>query len=341
MRRNLSDSFDEELPKPKVISVNDTDGWKNFCQKKLTLYDLVFVFLLLGIAEIIFRLLWAPTPISFLFPVCIFAMFLNITDRPVVFFERWYLLLPFLLFMMLLCILLIFKPSPEADRIWLLCYLVAYMTEALVCMIPVIVGIQKYIFYEYDSQNLFFIQFLSFAQLIGALLLFVIISSDKQILFFANGANENLHPAWSISLTLIVAVLASLQYLVFTKRPEKNSYPLTVRINNCNKMIIYLFNDQKIYLNPELTFNMLTVVSRIDKSDLEFFFNEYIGKSFQYFVAEYRVAHAINLITKKGDLYTLEAIGFESGFRCRASFNKYFKLITGMLPSQYMRMKTA
>ena len=39
---------------------------------------------------------------------------------------------------------------------------------------------------------------------------------------------------------------------------------------------------------------------------------------------------------EKGDVYTLNAISYESGFRSRATFNKYFKIFTNVLPSEYL-----
>lgn len=312
--------------------------WRNVCWKPPTLYELVFVFFFLGFLEIVLRIIWIPTPLSFLLPVCILAMYLRITDRPVAIIKRWYLLLPFFLFSFLLCYLLIFTPTPDALRIWLWCFLFAYLIEVFLCILPVIVGVQKSNCYEYGDKKLFFIQFLSFLQLFGALSLFTILDSGKINLLFLNDINNIITTSWDILLILSVSVLTALQYLIFMKKSKTNPYPLSVRIDSCKKEIIHLFNEQRIYLNHNLTFKMLLSESNVEKEDLVYFFNEYIGKSFQYFVAEYRVANAINLIIEKGDSYTLEAIGYESGFRCRASFNKYFKLITGMLPSQYLQI---
>lgn len=338
-KKNIFVLFDDVLSETKSVYLTLTKRLRSVCYNKLTFYEIVFGFFLAGCTEIVFRILWAPTPISFLFPVYIFAMYLKITQRQVGVRERWYLLLPFFLFTFFLGFCLIFTHSPETDRIWTQCFPVAYVIVAFIYMFPVIIGIQNCLCSEYDSQKFFFIQFLSFAQLIGALLLFVILSSDKQILILADDTSGNFNPQWNILLTLAATVLLSFQYLVLSKKSDEIEYPLTIRMKNYKKVIIYLFNERKIFLNPDLTLNMLSLESKIDKLDLEFFFNEYIGKSFQYFVAEYRIANAIKMIADEGDRYTLEAIGYECGFRCRASFNKYFRLITGMLPSQYLNIK--
>ncbi len=336
--KNILILFGEVLSGTKSVYLRLTKRLRRVCYKKLTFYEIVFGFFLAGCAEIVFRILWAPTPISFLFPVYIFAMYLKITQRQVDIREQGYLLLPFFLFTFFLGFLLIFTHSPKTDRIWIQCFRVAYGMVASIYMFPVITGIQNRLCSEYDSQKFFFIQFLSFAQLIATLLLFVILSPGKQI-FTLTDPSKNFNPQWNILLILAVAVLISFQYLVLTKKPDEIEYPLTIRMKNYKKVIIYLFNERKIFLNPDLTLNMLSLEGKIDKPDLEFFFNEYIGKSFPYFVAEYRIAHAVKMIADQGDRYTLEAIGYECGFHCRTSFNKYFRLMTGMLPSEYLNIK--
>jgi AraC-like DNA-binding protein len=64
-------------------------------------------------------------------------------------------------------------------------------------------------------------------------------------------------------------------------------------------------------------------------------FNDYLGKSFYRIIAEYRIENAICILKEKGDSLTIEALAYESGFSSKTSFNKYFKEITGYLPSEY------
>jgi len=65
------------------------------------------------------------------------------------------------------------------------------------------------------------------------------------------------------------------------------------------------------------------------------YFKKLTGKTFTYFVNEFRIAHACKLLSK-GTL-PISEVCYESGFNNFSHFNKQFRLITGNSPSKYRK----
>ncbi len=63
------------------------------------------------------------------------------------------------------------------------------------------------------------------------------------------------------------------------------------------------------------------------------YFKKITGKTFTYFVNEYRLAHAAKLLHEKQ--ISITDVCFESGFNNFSHFNKQFKAFTGKSPSVY------
>ena len=93
--------------------------------------------------------------------------------------------------------------------------------------------------------------------------------------------------------------------------------------------------EEELYLRRDLSVELLAQETKIPRHHLSELFNAYLGKNFYQLIAEYRIRKAIELLKENGDLWTIEALAYESGFNSRSSFNKYFKEITGLLPSEF------
>ncbi|HAS43104.1 MAG TPA: hypothetical protein DCS93_21670 [Microscillaceae bacterium] len=99
-----------------------------------------------------------------------------------------------------------------------------------------------------------------------------------------------------------------------------------------------LMQQQKLYLNDELTLHQLAAQLNIPAYHLSQALNEQLQKNFFDFVNLYRVEEVKQkMADPKFQNYTLLAIAFESGFRSKASFNRVFKRFTGMTPSEYKK----
>lgn len=63
------------------------------------------------------------------------------------------------------------------------------------------------------------------------------------------------------------------------------------------------------------------------------FFKKLNHKTFIEFLNEFRIAHACSLLSEKH--ISIAEVSFESGFNNLSHFNKHFKLVTGVTPTQY------
>ena len=99
-----------------------------------------------------------------------------------------------------------------------------------------------------------------------------------------------------------------------------------------------LMEEEKPYLNPELTLAELSTRMDIQKHELTDLLNHYIGKNFFSYVNDFRL-HSVmrKLESDDYDHLTLMSIAYDSGFNSKSTFNSLFKQFTGMTPSQYRK----
>lgn len=94
-------------------------------------------------------------------------------------------------------------------------------------------------------------------------------------------------------------------------------------------------DDEKPFLNANLSLNQLAKQMRISPRELSFVINRGFDKNFFDFVSEYRIRHAAGLLERRDQGKTILEVMYESGFNSKSVFNTAFKQKTGMTPSQY------
>lgn len=92
---------------------------------------------------------------------------------------------------------------------------------------------------------------------------------------------------------------------------------------------------EKLYLRHGLSIELLAQETNIPKHHLSELLNAYLGKSFYQLIAEYRIQDAKSKLEDRRYNMTIETLAYESGFNSKTSFNKYFKEVTGISPSEY------
>ncbi|SHF85072.1 helix-turn-helix domain-containing protein [Pedobacter caeni] len=104
--------------------------------------------------------------------------------------------------------------------------------------------------------------------------------------------------------------------------------------------LIILLDEDKPYLNPELKLLDLAKMLNIHPNLLSRVINEIAQKKFYELINEKRVEDFLKKL-RKGDhkTYTIMALAYDSGFNSKASFNRNFKSITGMAPTEYMSQR--
>ncbi len=105
-----------------------------------------------------------------------------------------------------------------------------------------------------------------------------------------------------------------------------------------SKRLIKLMEDQKPFTNSELSLRNLADMLEISPHNLTEVINKFSNKNFYDFVNTYRVEEVkARIRNQENNNYTLLAIGLESGFNSKSSFNSVFKKNTGLTPSQYKK----
>jgi AraC-like DNA-binding protein len=90
----------------------------------------------------------------------------------------------------------------------------------------------------------------------------------------------------------------------------------------------------RLYRDPDLSLDGLASSLNVSRHHLTEVLNHAIGMNFYQYVNMYRVEEAKGEIVSKNDC-NLISIAFDCGFKSKSTFNKYFKEITGVSPSEY------
>lgn len=97
-----------------------------------------------------------------------------------------------------------------------------------------------------------------------------------------------------------------------------------------------LMNDEKLYLEPNLTMEGLAKQLSCSKHHLSQVLNNQLRQTFYDYVNSCRIDAAKQLLSDPAkDNYKIAAIAYDSGFNSLSTFNDVFKKITGTTPSRF------
>lgn len=100
--------------------------------------------------------------------------------------------------------------------------------------------------------------------------------------------------------------------------------------------IVNYLEGEQAYLNPQITLGDLASGVGLSVNEVSAIINDEFGVNFNEWINRYRVsAVKEKLMDPSTDHLSLVAIGFDCGFNSKATFNRVFKQITGVSPSQY------
>lgn len=88
----------------------------------------------------------------------------------------------------------------------------------------------------------------------------------------------------------------------------------------------------------DITLNDISEVAVLTKNAFCKYFKKRTNKSYFKFLNELKIEHSCRLIFSKTDL-TLAEIAFKSGFKNISNFNRQFKTVKNMNPSNYRKLK--
>ena len=107
-------------------------------------------------------------------------------------------------------------------------------------------------------------------------------------------------------------------------------------LEKCFRDVESFMITEKPYLDPELTLPKLAKDLDVPAHQLSQVINEIHQRNFFDFINQYRVEEVKNKIQdEQFKNYSLLAIAYDSGFNSKSAFNRVFKKITSMTPSQF------
>ncbi|WP_421944226.1 helix-turn-helix domain-containing protein [Pedobacter sp.] len=95
--------------------------------------------------------------------------------------------------------------------------------------------------------------------------------------------------------------------------------------------------ENELFLKPNFSLDEAAKELKVTKHILSQYVNEILGKSFSNLINEYKIDKAKRLLETQKN-YTIESLGYDSGFNSKSTFFTAFKKITGLTPSEYQKM---
>ena len=99
--------------------------------------------------------------------------------------------------------------------------------------------------------------------------------------------------------------------------------------------LIAYFEKEKPYLNPELSLTDVADALKVNRTYLSRVINHQFDVNFYTFVNNYRIDHAIMIISSLDKTKTAN-VSIESGFKTRSVFYSLFSKRTGLTPQEYL-----
>ena len=133
-------------------------------------------------------------------------------------------------------------------------------------------------------------------------------------------------------LLFAAAIVFAVRYYKLSRKPDEAQDDKSS--DNLMERITELMETNQVYLNPELKVSDVADALGVHRNAVSSCINKQKECSFNQFVNEYRVQHAMKLMREASDK-KISAIRVESGFASDTSFFRIFKAATGMTPKEW------
>lgn len=136
------------------------------------------------------------------------------------------------------------------------------------------------------------------------------------------------------------AIFFEIQKVILELKTEEKYKNYELDSNEMDAIITAInsyFKSKKGHLDSEFNLDKLSLDLRISKVKITQSLNIQLKTNFYQYINTLRVEEAKRLIDEKQEA-NFVTIGYESGFKNKSTFYKYFKQITGATPSDYKKM---
>ena len=124
--------------------------------------------------------------------------------------------------------------------------------------------------------------------------------------------------------------------LNISNQAYKKQYIAKVKANEYSLKVTKLLENEKLYLEEDLTLNRLATKVGIDSHTLSMVLNTINKVKFYTLINNYRVEEAKKLLKDISiSDFTIIEIAYRSGFNSKATFYSHFKRVTGTTPTLY------
>jgi AraC-like DNA-binding protein len=197
------------------------------------------------------------------------------------------------------------------------------------------------------------IERLDISWLISLVIGFLIITVIEAALAFAKILHLfiGFHPHWFevmgltgyyvVFMLVLALVFTSIRYFSgFVSIPQKDQQKKPTEEKLLNSMfaekIDTIMREQKPYLLPEITLDILSEKLGVPSRDLSLVFNRHFDSNFYEFINRYRIEEAKKMLADpKNKSKTITHIYLDVGFNSKSVFNTFFKKHVGQTPSEY------
>jgi AraC-like DNA-binding protein len=108
-------------------------------------------------------------------------------------------------------------------------------------------------------------------------------------------------------------------------------------IGNYYSQLLSILENEKLYLNPELVLQDLADRMHTSSKILSQVINQRSGLNFFDFINSYRCEEVKSIMADADPKVTILEIMYQAGFNSKSSFNKEFKKLNGVTPTEYRR----
>lgn len=151
---------------------------------------------------------------------------------------------------------------------------------------------------------------------------------------------------WNLALVFIICYVGIQGYaqvqpntLIFRDSEEKNGKSFEFKEHELlgwKNKLLKLMEEDKIYLDPELSLSRLAMILKTNTTLLSALINSQFNKNFNDFINEYRINEYQKRIKMPHNQHLSNfGVALDSGFNSKATFNRAFKKLNGVSPKEF------